>query len=210
LNVNSRDVRLIRLRNPWGRVEWKGAWSDHSVDWQFVSPHIKNSLEFKIENEGEFWMCFEDFYHFFDSIQFCHLTPESYSDQVLKPTRNEHISWKLLAYHGEWRRNVSAGGSGNNGDRRYWMNSQFLIKLVDVDLNDDNNMATMIVALMQKYTRERRVRHNGEAAEEFIQFRVYRIVDERDAEDSVRNGTKLSENQLERVGNSGQLLADYH
>ncbi len=37
--------------------------------------NFKDSLEFKIENEGEFWVCFEDFYMHFNSIQLCHLTP---------------------------------------------------------------------------------------------------------------------------------------
>lgn len=172
-----------------------------------ISPHVKNSLEFKIDNEGEFWMCFEDFCHYFDSIQFCHLTPDSFSDELLRAdAKNKNISWKMIAYHGEWRRNVSAGGSGNGGDRRFWTNPQFLVKLVDVDVNDDDNLATMIVALMQKFTREKRSQNHGQTAEEFIQFRLFRVLKESDAERSVRTGEKLQDNQVERVGNSGNYI----
>lgn len=28
-----KDVRLLKLRNPWGTGEWTGAWSDNSNLW---------------------------------------------------------------------------------------------------------------------------------------------------------------------------------
>ncbi|CAF1014270.1 unnamed protein product [Brachionus calyciflorus] len=206
IEQNGKDVRLIRLRNPWGRIEWKGAWSDHSKEWNFLDKDLKNALEFKQENEGEFWMGFDDFLYFFDSIQFCHLTPESFSDEILNDFRNDKISWKMISYHDEWSlKKRSAGGSGNGGDRRFWTNPQFLIKLVDVDQEDNDNMATCIIALMQKYTREKRSL-NGQSAEEFIQFRIFRVLNDSDAEKSMKLGEKLSDFQLQKVGNSGDYI----
>ena len=34
-------VRLVKLRNPWGKTEWKGAWGDTSPEW---TPELKIQL----------------------------------------------------------------------------------------------------------------------------------------------------------------------
>lgn len=33
VNKNGLNVELVKLRNPWGRDEWKGDWSDNSPLW---------------------------------------------------------------------------------------------------------------------------------------------------------------------------------
>ena len=64
----NREIRLIRLRNPWGTTEWNGKWSDQSREWLWLSDKEKENLEYKNLNEGEFWMSFDDFYNEFDTI----------------------------------------------------------------------------------------------------------------------------------------------
>ena len=49
-----------------------------------------------------------------------------------------------------------------------------MIKLVDVDKDDNEDKATIIVALMQKNSRLKRNK-SGESSEEYIQFRIYRV-----------------------------------
>ena len=50
------EVSLIRLRNPWGRGEWKGAWSDTSKEWQTLPDDLKTD---KID--GEFFISLDHF-----------------------------------------------------------------------------------------------------------------------------------------------------
>lgn len=42
-----------------------------------------------------------------------------------------------------------------------------------IDDGDDENLCTMIIALMQKETRQRRLR--GLEGEDYVQFRVYKV-----------------------------------
>jgi len=90
------------------------------MEWKKASDEIKKKVDFKIDTEdGHFWMTFDDFYFNFDSIQFCHLTPDAYSDEVKKYEEVKTKSWNMVAYHDEWLRDKTAGGSGNGGDKRY-------------------------------------------------------------------------------------------
>ena len=54
------QTRLIRLRNPWGSYEWKGAWSDGSKEWA-DNPLVKMRLRPKDEDDGTFWMPWDQF-----------------------------------------------------------------------------------------------------------------------------------------------------
>lgn len=60
--------RLLRLRNPWGRYSWKGAWSDDSATW---TPDLRKLLSPNSSSEGIFWISFEHVLRYFDNVDIC-------------------------------------------------------------------------------------------------------------------------------------------
>ena len=63
-------LMLVQLRNPWGRGEWEGAWSDASDEWQKHSS-VKSILRPVQADDGAFWMCWTDFERIFEQIDIC-------------------------------------------------------------------------------------------------------------------------------------------
>jgi calpain-15 len=63
-------IRLVRIRNPWGKREWKGAWSVHSEQW---TKHLRDKLgsEAWAKNDGTFWMSFDDMFERFHHMDVC-------------------------------------------------------------------------------------------------------------------------------------------
>lgn len=51
-----------------------------------------------------------------------------------------------------------------------------MIHLTDVDDNDNENLATVIVSLMQKDSRLKRIKTRQDSAEEFIQFKLFKVI----------------------------------
>ena len=55
--------RLMKLRNPWGKTEWNGAYSDNSHLW---TQELKEKLGHSNEDDGEFFMPFNEYLKYFD------------------------------------------------------------------------------------------------------------------------------------------------
>ncbi|KAF8716548.1 Cysteine proteinase, partial [Rhizoctonia solani] len=71
LEVNGK--RFLRLRNPWGKVEWTGAWSDGSKEWTAEWLAFLPQLQHKFGNDGEFLMEYKDFLATWTIIERCRL-----------------------------------------------------------------------------------------------------------------------------------------
>jgi len=59
---------LVQLRNPWGRHEWNGAFSDHWKGWRQF-PELKEKLQIgSAQMDGMFWMPRKDFFDCFTDV----------------------------------------------------------------------------------------------------------------------------------------------
>lgn len=63
------DVRILKLRNPWGSKEWLGAWSDRSDLW---TPDLKKEVKMEVNTEdGVFCIGFGDYMNYYRSTTIC-------------------------------------------------------------------------------------------------------------------------------------------
>lgn len=60
------------MRNPWGEFEWKGDWCDRSKNWSPEFTHYFNPIF--DQNDGTFWIDYEDLLDKFDSFFICMTT----------------------------------------------------------------------------------------------------------------------------------------
>uniref|UniRef100_A0A663E615 Calpain 9 n=1 Tax=Aquila chrysaetos chrysaetos TaxID=223781 RepID=A0A663E615_AQUCH len=144
VSYRGRQVQLIRIRNPWGEVEWNGPWSDNSPEWRSVSLSEQRRLSQAALDDGEFWMKFEDFQVHFDKVEICNLTPDALDDSAAH-------KWEVTIHQGSWVRGSTAGGCRNFLET-FWTNPQIKLHLTEKDDGQDD--CTFIAALMQKDRRK--------------------------------------------------------
>ena len=67
---SERKVYLIKLRNPWGKNDWRGKWSESSPCW--TEEFIKY-FKYTRKTDGTLFIELNDFIYFFDNTYICHL-----------------------------------------------------------------------------------------------------------------------------------------
>uniref|UniRef100_A0A3Q2R224 Calpain-1 catalytic subunit n=1 Tax=Fundulus heteroclitus TaxID=8078 RepID=A0A3Q2R224_FUNHE len=158
-------TKLVRIRNPWGEVEWTGSWSDDSREWDQVDPSVRGRLQNRSE-DGEFWMSFSDFLQEFTRLEICNLTADALEHSEMK-------KWNTSLFGGEWRRGSTAGGC-RNYPATFWLNPQFKIMLTHPDAPGKSD-CSFLVALMQK---DRRKKRKEGKDMETIGFALYEVPNE--------------------------------
>jgi calpain len=152
VNFQGGKQYLVRCRNPWGgHYEWKGAWADNSPEWNQISASEKKALDLQFNDDGEFWMSYEDFVSNFTRLEVCHLGLESLeSNQQIRGKRR----LEEAIFAGAWEKNVNAGGCINNR-ATFWTNPQFRFTVTDPDPSDDENKCFAVVGVMQRDVRRK-------------------------------------------------------
>ncbi|KAK3578630.1 hypothetical protein CHS0354_002205 [Potamilus streckersoni] len=128
--INKESLNMIRCRNPWGGTEWKGSWSDGSPEWKKVSESQKKEMGLTFDDNGEFWMSFEDFCKYFTSMDICHTINLSFFS--LKKT------WREGKVKGTWKQPDRCGGCGNHTS--FLNNPQYIF---DVEDDEDEIMVSL-------------------------------------------------------------------
>ena len=90
-NIAGRDERLLKIRNPWGEFEWSGDWGDSSEKW---TDEAKAAFDFQgAGNDGTFWMSFDDFTKYFESVTICHYRDGFRNSSIaMDQTKDEEFS----------------------------------------------------------------------------------------------------------------------
>uniref|UniRef100_A0A8C3TL79 Calpain 9 n=1 Tax=Catharus ustulatus TaxID=91951 RepID=A0A8C3TL79_CATUS len=146
VSYRGRQVQLIRIRNPWGQVEWNVVLLCAGTYPWSPKLHHMNCLSgpglWGINTSAG--MKFEDFKEHFDKVEICNLTPDALEDS------SAH-KWEVTIHQGSWVRGATAGGCRNFLET-FWTNPQIKLHLTEKD--DGQDECTFIAALMQKDRRK--------------------------------------------------------
>jgi len=76
-------VRIVKLRNPWNRGEWRGPWCDGSRLWRSeLGVRIAKDVKYEAKEDGEFWMSLQDLLQRFQTLDFCDGVTEGRDERV--------------------------------------------------------------------------------------------------------------------------------
>jgi hypothetical protein len=76
IEKDGEEVRILKLRNPWGSGEWTGDWSDKSELW---TPELKEQVGLVDGDDGCFWIDLKNYMENFSWTSVCiEANPEKY------------------------------------------------------------------------------------------------------------------------------------
>ena len=93
VTMEENGVRLVRLKNPWGNTEFTGDWSDNSRKW---TPQLRKKYNCECDDdEGIFFMSFNDFYKYFAMMDIAKLE-EGYKNAFCKVKKTEATKLQVI------------------------------------------------------------------------------------------------------------------
>ncbi|XP_022623263.1 calpain-2 catalytic subunit-like [Seriola dumerili] len=137
----SDEILLLRLRNPWGFVEYRGPWSDKGKEWDEVDKAEKERINLKKTEDGEFWISAEDFSRLFDIVELCSVSPDTLDEGKTPASPSDPVpssAWTISEHEGFWVPGSSAGGS-RRYKQTFWKNPQFQLILREKDQAEEDD-----------------------------------------------------------------------
>ncbi|OJJ30443.1 hypothetical protein ASPWEDRAFT_32621 [Aspergillus wentii DTO 134E9] len=107
--MEAREIdgqRLLRLRNPWGKKEWRGAWSDGSEQW---TAEWMEKLGHKFGNDGFFWISYNDLLKKYQHIDRTRLFGPEWT--VTRQWTTLNVPWSADYHSNKFIINVAKEGS---------------------------------------------------------------------------------------------------
>ena len=87
------EIKLVKLRTPWGSMEYTGDWSIYDSKW---TSDIKTLCQFpKDEDNGTFYMSFNDFTKYFSNLNIVKLEP-GYKTTYIKIKKEKAIKCQFI------------------------------------------------------------------------------------------------------------------
>lgn len=96
--IDSREVqkvRLLKLRNPWGKEEWTGPYSDESKE---MTEKLKKQLNHVNADDGSFWMSINDFMKYFNDIDYAFPKEKGWKETNLYGIFEGYLSGRTFEY----------------------------------------------------------------------------------------------------------------
>lgn len=93
------QYRLLKIRNPWGHLSWNGKWSNKSTIW---TPQLRQAINgtnrANTEDEGIFWMEYDDFIQYFNTIDVCKIR-SNWMENRISGNFASHDSRDIQTFH---------------------------------------------------------------------------------------------------------------
>ncbi|XP_063049058.1 calpain-10 [Engraulis encrasicolus] len=123
--VSGETECLLRIRNPWGRRCWNGAWTENGTGWNTLELAVSRQL-LSSTKPGEFWVNQKEFQEEFDDVTVGYpITSEGHLQSIYTGGVLSH----LQQVRGRWVRGESAGGCRNSSS--YGSNPKFWLRVAE-------------------------------------------------------------------------------
>jgi hypothetical protein len=74
--------KLIYLVNYWNKAKWSKEFGPDDEQWE-TNKALKDKLEYDVLGDGTFWMKFEDWLQQFNTVYYCRIFPENWSQYCI-------------------------------------------------------------------------------------------------------------------------------